>query len=492
MKLYNIRKGFCCNSSSTHSIILADEEQQDIPESNLFVFGWENFILASEEAKMRYLLSIIYYNFDEEEQLGEDYKIKHIDILKEIFQEDYMQKYFDKNDNEHYIFRQYCSPSVDHQSFIALPIEQYTGKFNMNYIKELKEELKKPKITICGGNDNDDTSDNRPYGKPLWLLSSTNKALFVVKDELSNSWIAIDREKGDRFIFTFDESSKVINKSSFPLSVDLKITNYCTKNCYFCYQNSSKDGIHAPYNIIKNWIDLLVELKVMEVTFGGGEPTTHPDFLKIIEYAKSKNIIQSFTTSNLAWFSETPIQDIKKVMQQINAFAFTPTTENDITTILAFIRFYGINIPIYFNLVENLHRSSFSGYDGFIERAKHHYWDYTKNIIINFLGFKDTNEKTKTLGKFKPNKKEIIKALIKAETLHIPIGVDTAFANKYQDILDILGVNPKLYFKEEGKFSMYIDAVEGKLGKSSYTDEYIEFKPNKQNIEKFLNIYRSF
>lgn len=501
MKIFNIRKGFNCNSSSTHSIIIPEDEQLDIRESQFFVFGWENFILSSEESKMRYLLAMVYYNIQVEDKEDDKAKLEqqYISIFKEIFQEDYMQKYFDETDNKHYVFRNGSLkykfyPILDHQSVKHFPRDQYTDSLNIQYLKELKEFLKNPKIIICGGNDNDDedtAADNTPIGKHLWFLNNTDKAKYVVQDEISNAWIAIDRKQGDRFIFTFDGSEiKTINKTSFPLSVDLKITNYCTKNCGFCYQNSSKDGIHAPYDIIKNWIDLLVEAKVMEVTFGGGEPTTHPDFIKIIDYAKSKNIIQSFTTSNIDWFLNT--KDIKQVMNQINSFAFTPNSIEDITRILAFIYLYGIDIPVYFNLVENIHRDNLTGYKKYIKAIKDHYWDYNKNLIVNLLGFKNTNEKTAKYKDLDSNKKEILQALMFAQDNNIRIGIDTSIANKYQDILNILNIPTVSYFKEEGKFSMYIDAVEGKIGKSSYADEYIEFKTNKQNVEKFLNIYRSF
>ncbi|MDD3982832.1 MAG: radical SAM protein [Candidatus Omnitrophica bacterium] len=509
MKIFNIRKGFNCNSSSTHSIIMAEDEQLDIRESQFFTFGWENFILSSEESKMRYLLAMVYYNLDiqEDNEAELEQQQQYINIFKEIFQEDYMQKYFNETDNKHYVFRNLNSeykfyPILDHQSAKHLPRDQYTDRLNIQYLKELKEFLKNPKIIICGGNDNidDDTAaDNTPIGKHLWFFNNTDKAKYVVRDEISNAWIAIDRKQGDRFIFTFDDSDespdddseiKTINKTSFPLSVDLKITNYCTKNCSFCYQNSSKYGTFAPYDIIKKWIDLLVEAKVMEVTFGGGEPTTHPDFIKIIDYAKSKNIIQSFTTSNIDWFLNT--KDIKQVMNQINSFAFTPASLEDITRILAFIYLYGIDIPVYFNLVENIHRDNLNGYKKYIKTIKDHYWDYNKNLIVNLLGFKNTNEKTAKYEDLSSNKKEMLQALMFAQDNNIRIGIDTSFAAKYQDILNILNIPTVSYFKEEGKFSMYIDAVEGKLGKSSYTDEYIDFNPNKQNVEKFLNIYRTF
>ena len=52
MKIHNLRLGFACNSSSSHSLIFLpgctdNAEGQD--------FGWQCFTLASSEAKMGYL-----------------------------------------------------------------------------------------------------------------------------------------------------------------------------------------------------------------------------------------------------------------------------------------------------------------------------------------------------------------------------------------------------------------------------------------------------
>lgn len=51
------------------------------------------------------------------------------------------------------------------------------------------------------------------------------------------------------------------------------------------------------------------------------------------------------------------------------------------------------------------------------------------------------------------------------------IGIDTALASEYENELKEAGVPSWLFHTKEGKFSMYIDAVEGKLAPSSYCED---------------------
>jgi hypothetical protein len=61
---------------------------------------------------------------------------------------------------------------------------------------------------------------------------------------------------------------------------------------------------------------------------------------------------------------------------------------------------------------------------------------------------------------------EIIDILMKLKFTQV--GIDTKFAEDYQVYLDKYGVDKKLYTTQEGEFSMYVDAVEKKVYKSSW------------------------
>ena len=56
MKLHNLRIGFATNSSSSHSVILVP--QNSIKDDDVYSedsYGWEQFVLASPEAKIKYI-----------------------------------------------------------------------------------------------------------------------------------------------------------------------------------------------------------------------------------------------------------------------------------------------------------------------------------------------------------------------------------------------------------------------------------------------------
>lgn len=100
-------------------------------------------------------------------------------------------------------------------------------------------------------------------------------------------------------------------KKSGPELLDISITNYCERNCSFCYRNSSKVGKHMSISLYRDIINEAKELKVFQVALGGGNPNQHPDFVDFLKIAKENNIIPSYTTNGDGMTSE--ILDATKV-----------------------------------------------------------------------------------------------------------------------------------------------------------------------------------
>jgi len=87
---------------------------------------------------------------------------------------------------------------------------------------------------------------------------------------------------------------------SAPLDVHLALTTKCNLFCRGCYNTCRSDKPQdIPLEKAKAIIDKLAELNVFSVSFGGGEPTLHPDILEIAEYARSKRILPNLTTNGL-------------------------------------------------------------------------------------------------------------------------------------------------------------------------------------------------
>lgn len=106
------------------------------------------------------------------------------------------------------------------------------------------------------------------------------------------------------------DPAKDIKELNFPEFYDVKITNYCEGNCNWCYQNSVENCGHFENIIqkIKDYFEPMSENeRPFQVAIGGGEPTSHPDFIKVLETFYNLNIVPNYTTNGM--FINTPEAD---------------------------------------------------------------------------------------------------------------------------------------------------------------------------------------
>ncbi|MFO0946131.1 MAG: radical SAM protein [Planctomycetota bacterium] len=72
----------------------------------------------------------------------------------------------------------------------------------------------------------------------------------------------------------------------------VEITSSCNLSCPMCYASSGPSGNHLSFEECKNSIDRLVKMEgrpeVLQLS--GGEPTIHPEFSRILEYACAQPI----------------------------------------------------------------------------------------------------------------------------------------------------------------------------------------------------------
>lgn len=67
----------------------------------------------------------------------------------------------------------------------------------------------------------------------------------------------------------------------WPLSMDLKITEYCQHNCPWCHESSGSTGKHGDVDLILSHLKGLPN--ITEIAIGGGNPLCHPDLQKLID-----------------------------------------------------------------------------------------------------------------------------------------------------------------------------------------------------------------
>ncbi len=71
-------------------------------------------------------------------------------------------------------------------------------------------------------------------------------------------------------------------------SMYIELTSKCNLNCAYCYNNCSNNTIdYLPVDVVKNLIDKAHILQINDISFSGGEPLLHPNFMEIFDYYTS-------------------------------------------------------------------------------------------------------------------------------------------------------------------------------------------------------------
>lgn len=106
-------------------------------------------------------------------------------------------------------------------------------------------------------------------------------------------------KNGNSKIQIFDDGTRIIDipdgekpNLEFPLSMDLKITNWCDQMCPMCHEKSNPEGKHGDVMNLK-FIDTLHE--GTEVAIGGGKVTSHPQLKEFLQKLKDKGVLPSIT-----------------------------------------------------------------------------------------------------------------------------------------------------------------------------------------------------
>jgi len=432
MHIHSIRLGHACNSSSSHSIIIT-KKNLDLHKHPLnSEYGWEDFFLSTKEEKLDYINAQI-------------------------------------NNN------------VDHQSAWSLPYNYNSNELNQEFIDDLTKYLLSENIKITGGNDNDDNFDDTYKFKSSKSLekfrfpftNNHNSHKFVAKkDYKSDIWTLFNLINGTKIKFSFSKDKPTTsldihtnntNNTIVPETpdlIDLKITDYCNKECYFCYQGSTTKGIHAKTENIFKIINELSKLKVLEIAFGGGEPTSHPDFIEILNYTKERGIVPNFTTNSVDNITQ-------EMVDFCGSIAVSVTNLRDVVKTLGntYNDNDSSNSKICLNVVEGI----FPEYN--ISALLSIVLEFNTRIV--FLGSKIP--KRNYAQKLNNFKKSTIEKILR-ETIYENISVDTLFVKHHANI--IKNNIPTIFLpEEEGLSSMYIDSVKMSIQRNSY---------DKNNFEYFL------
>lgn len=444
MKIHNVRLGFATNSSSTHSIVVLPRERREgITDSEDAIsgdFGWNYFTAASYKTKRLYLATLL-----KQELAG-----MHPDILAAV-----TKSWLGVNVPEGGAY-------IDHQSVISLP----SGDGLKPFFAELRDLVLRDDVVVLGGNDND--GREHPAGEGgtavarMAPLDSTPGSMRARKD--GDVWSFFDVRDGTKVRFCLDKDAPKVTKASAPELVDLKITDKCPFNCAFCYQGSTATAKHGATYEIFRVIDMLRKWGTFEIAVGGGEPTLHPEFPRIIQHIVDAGMVPNFTTKNLAWLRE-PVA--REILSKVGGVAFSVEKDDEIGDIVSMVNtlrggedaYYWlnkINIQCVMGVID-----SYAMYRIYEETSR-------LNVRLTLLGYKQDGRGSSVKPVSTEGWVKELSALRDNSPHSRGVSIDTALAKKHEAELKAAGFDDILFETEEGKFSAYIDAVDGFMAASSF------------------------
>jgi len=494
MRIHNVRVGLANNSSSTHSIVLMPPGKfPEIQTDEYWDFGWQHFTAADRTSKENYLGYLIHSTL--------------IDLIGNSNADIVTDALFASSRGTGGRFSKALRTNgygIDHQSRLILPANWDGKGADLEFFEDFRRYFLENPIVILGGNDNGD--DEHPLagdGKGIdFGLPEDGQAtpdLVARKDTVDGKahWVLFNRRTGAKVRLTFDSypaekvsrnpankaavqasrfmqgPQKPVPKAEVPELVDVKITGFCPAGCKFCYQGSGPNGTHAKtqdlygqgqhpdlYSLIYH----LAQMRVFEAALGGGEPTLHPDFLDILKNLRGHGIVPNFSTRSLVWLGH---RNAGQIAETCGSFAYSVSTGKDVKALARALHKAGLEgllddgdkvaVQYVLNTGGDLY--------GVLEEARKSL-NYTR---VTVLGFKRAG-----LGKdFQEVPEDWVSTVRRVRREHscVPIGVDTLVVQRHgEELRDKLGVQEALMTGEEGKFSMYIDAVSGTMGPSSYCD----------------------
>jgi len=435
MKIGNIRVGFATNSSSSHSIVIVKDPSKvkPIDSDNTGSFGWENFILTEPKSKIEYLAAQLYTSY--QGTLGD--KLAKL-LIKDFFGS-----------------RLKIDPDgVDHQSAISFPLTRDDKDMESEFVQEFTDFITKENVIIVGGNDNsDENAVNNLETEHETIEFPSNYGSMWVKKQNDGWWTFFSKENGGKVTFNFNKDAPPLVKARTPDLIDMKITDYCEAGCAYCYQDSSKKGKHASLEDINNLLYSFKNMEVFEIALGGGEPTKHPQFSDIIKSIRDNNIVPNFSTRSFDWMSDPSI--VTTVKNCVGKIGFSCSSRDDVSALIYHMKkagFWSGDFTVHYVL----------GSAPMVEYTKMLELMSLTGLNLLLLGYKEIGRGCN----FTPyDNSEWWKGIKKH---WVSVGIDTSVAKQYKKELKKLSINEVMYFSEEGKFSMYVDAVEKKVGKSSF------------------------
>jgi hypothetical protein len=90
-----------------------------------------------------------------------------------------------------------------------------------------------------------------------------------------------------------------------PEQMDLKLTDWCDAGCAWCHEKSTPKGLHGDINAT---LAILSPLPPgTEIAIGGGDPLSHPHFVSFVRQLRVKGLVPSVTVNGKHFERSLPV-----------------------------------------------------------------------------------------------------------------------------------------------------------------------------------------
>jgi len=283
----------------------------------------------------------------------------------------------------------------------------------------------------------------------------------------------IKYKNGNIWTYLYKDGTKVrqyddIAKPEHPESIDLKITDFCDLGCSFCHEESSTSGEHANIDKLER---ILMSLPAgVELAIGGGNPLAHPQIKQFLTWANMNGFICNLTVNyhHLDMLDNIDIKQIKSLGVSL------PKNLHDID----FLKLSKIPTKIVVHLILGVHKKD-------VIEACVKFCD-----TILFLGSKDYGKGRN----FRYDRNSIIyvqknfRRFIKNSLICLDNKAVKQIGVSILRSLPEVNWN-ECYMGEDGKFTMYIDAINQNYSKNSTSNDRVSW--DLMNIANYFKDIRS-
>lgn len=274
----------------------------------------------------------------------------------------------------------------------------------------------------------------------------------------------IRRTDGDEFIPQFAEN------------VDVKITSACRVGCPFCYEGCTKDGRHADLFGFP-FIHSLHPYTEMALN---GNDMDHPDLEKFLVFLKEKQVLANITVHQNQFMEN---------YDRIKAYADGGLAHG------IGISYYCLNNN-FFDKVQELPNAVIHVINGVlsefdIENLK------GKNLKLLVLGYKELGRGIQykrdwlsIVARNKAHLHDVLPQMISEEWFHLVSFDNLAIEQLNVKRLLTDGEWQEFYMGDDGRYTFYIDMVDGTFARNSLSQERYDI--GMKSIDEMFKIIRKY